>query len=40
MVEGDPETEHGDVDDPAIAPTQGLLTRELIRSGPPRGPAL
>jgi hypothetical protein len=40
MVEGDSETEHGDVDDPAIAPTRGLLPPELIRSGPACGLAM
>ena len=40
MGKGDPEAEHGDVDDPAIVPTQGLLPCELIRSGPAGGPAL
>lgn len=40
MVHGDPETEHGDVDDPAIAPTIGVLSDELIRSGPACGLAM
>jgi hypothetical protein len=34
MIKADPETEHGDVDHPAIAPSGGGLTDELTRGGP------
>src|SRR5580704_15236631 len=32
VIERDPETEHGDIDDPTVAPRSLWLTREPIRS--------
>ena len=34
MVEADTEPEHGDVDDPTVAPPGVLLSGELVRGGP------
>ena len=34
VIKADPETEHGDVDDPAVMPPGGVLSGELVRGGP------